>query len=365
MKLRNPWGVDSWTGDWSAHSSKWTAALRAELLASPDPDRDDAGNDAPPSSNPLRHSRSEGGGVFWMSFQDFLRYFRAIDICKLQPNWHSVRLREAFPLRPRPAHAGHVSPASVFSAAAVPAAFPAAAAATTAAHVSRCSHDSMLELWVSRPTWVVLTLTQRDQRGTAAAWPYKYKNMGCFLVHSSAGGDGGGGSDGDGGGDCGSAGEEHGLGTLSRCAEALPECSRVVTCEALLSRTGGRYLLLPVSFAAALAGNGGGGPVAFEFVVHVYSAHPVQVRRRQFSLSALPRAIHAAVKARAKKELTPVRLDKHVASLSLSEQRCAGRCDPPHALRSPPEIIWHSHTLVFVFPFCLRACGTGVRPLSA
>ena len=105
------------------------------------------------------------------------------------------------------------------------------------------------------------------------------------------------------------------LGTLSRCAEALPECSRVVTCEALLSRTDGRYLLLPVSFAAALASRaqaaaeGGGGPAAFEFVVHVYSAHPVQVRRKEFSLPALPRAIHAAVKARAKKELTPVRFD--------------------------------------------------------
>ena len=29
---------------------------------------------------------------------------------------------------------------------------------------TRCSHESMLELRISRPTWVVFTLTQRDQR---------------------------------------------------------------------------------------------------------------------------------------------------------------------------------------------------------
>jgi len=66
-----------------------------------------------------------------MSFQDLLRYFRAIDVCKLQPHWHSVRLREFFPLRP--VRVGHARLCLRSR--------PAASAP-----VSRCSHESMLEL---------------------------------------------------------------------------------------------------------------------------------------------------------------------------------------------------------------------------
>jgi len=31
LKLRNPWGHQEWTGDWSDESPKWTAELRTKL----------------------------------------------------------------------------------------------------------------------------------------------------------------------------------------------------------------------------------------------------------------------------------------------------------------------------------------------
>ena len=33
VKLANPWGVDSFKGDWSDNSSKWTPALRKEVAS--------------------------------------------------------------------------------------------------------------------------------------------------------------------------------------------------------------------------------------------------------------------------------------------------------------------------------------------
>jgi calpain-15 len=31
LRLRNPWGHQEWSGDWSDESSKWTPALRQKL----------------------------------------------------------------------------------------------------------------------------------------------------------------------------------------------------------------------------------------------------------------------------------------------------------------------------------------------
>ncbi|UYV62565.1 CAPN15, partial [Cordylochernes scorpioides] len=74
VRLRNPWGHYSWKGDWSDHSKKWTPRLREMLMP---------------------HGADEG--VFWMTFQDVLKYFDCIDICKVQPAWHEVRLQGVLP----------------------------------------------------------------------------------------------------------------------------------------------------------------------------------------------------------------------------------------------------------------------------
>ena len=74
LQLRNPWGRQVWTGDWSDESTTWTNELREQL-------------------KPNRANE----GVFWMSFADFQRYFEKADVCKLRPEWHEQRYEGYFP----------------------------------------------------------------------------------------------------------------------------------------------------------------------------------------------------------------------------------------------------------------------------
>jgi calpain-15 len=74
LRIRNPWGRYSWNGDWSDDSETWTPHLRK--LLSP-------------------NCSSEG--IFWISFEDVLRYFNAIDICKVRSQWSEIRLSGTFP----------------------------------------------------------------------------------------------------------------------------------------------------------------------------------------------------------------------------------------------------------------------------
>jgi calpain-15 len=74
LRLRNPWGRYSWKGDWSDDSVTWTPHLR-ELLS----------------------PNCSSEGIFWMSFKDVLRYFDAIDICKVRSQWSEIRLTGIFP----------------------------------------------------------------------------------------------------------------------------------------------------------------------------------------------------------------------------------------------------------------------------
>lgn len=81
VKMRNPWGKESWRGDWSHGSNRWTPELRRRL-------RPDAAE----------------GGVFWISWEDCIRFFREIDVCKVRPQehgWMEARLFAPLPpLRP-------------------------------------------------------------------------------------------------------------------------------------------------------------------------------------------------------------------------------------------------------------------------
>jgi len=71
VKLRNPSGVSQWSGAWGPKSSLWTPEARAALGV----DREDA-------------------GTFWMSFEDFVRFFASVEVCRVRPpRFQEVRTR--------------------------------------------------------------------------------------------------------------------------------------------------------------------------------------------------------------------------------------------------------------------------------
>jgi len=63
VKLRNPWGQTEWNGAWSDHSGFWTPELKKRLGWE---NRDD--------------------GIFFMAYEDFLKYFDDIQICYVRDN---------------------------------------------------------------------------------------------------------------------------------------------------------------------------------------------------------------------------------------------------------------------------------------
>lgn len=76
VQLRNPWGRFSWSGDWSDGSRVWTPELRAILMP---------------------HGSSVG--VFWMKFEDVVKYFDCIDICKTRHGWMESCLEGMLPTK--------------------------------------------------------------------------------------------------------------------------------------------------------------------------------------------------------------------------------------------------------------------------
>ncbi|KAG8126121.1 hypothetical protein E2320_021429 [Naja naja] len=66
VRLRNPWGQIEWNGAWSDKSDEWNDIDKAEKVR-------------------LQHKIAEDG-EFWISFQDFLRYFTKLEICNLTPD---------------------------------------------------------------------------------------------------------------------------------------------------------------------------------------------------------------------------------------------------------------------------------------
>ncbi|XP_063622600.1 calpain-D [Cydia splendana] len=79
LRLRNPWGHYTWRGAWAGHCPRWTPEMRRAVRQSApsDPHHDQA--------------------VFWISFEDVLKYFDCIDICKVRVGWHEVRLAGVLP----------------------------------------------------------------------------------------------------------------------------------------------------------------------------------------------------------------------------------------------------------------------------
>lgn len=65
LKLRNPWGHQEWSGDWSDQSPKWTPQLRDKL-----------------------GMRSSDDGVFFIAFHDYINYYRSTTICRVHDGYH-------------------------------------------------------------------------------------------------------------------------------------------------------------------------------------------------------------------------------------------------------------------------------------
>ena len=74
LRLRNPWGHFSWTGDWCDKSNKWTKELKEKLMP---------------------HGADDG--LFWISFQDVIKYFDSIDVCKVRSDWTEIRVEGLLP----------------------------------------------------------------------------------------------------------------------------------------------------------------------------------------------------------------------------------------------------------------------------
>ena len=73
INIRNLWGYFEWDGAWSRRSAFWTPDIK-ELLK-PKLDEDD--------------------GTFWMSYEDFIQFFSAVNVCKVK-SLQEVRLKGKF-----------------------------------------------------------------------------------------------------------------------------------------------------------------------------------------------------------------------------------------------------------------------------
>ena len=62
IRLRNPWGYKEWIGDWSDHSKLWTEEAKKELNI---------------------NLNIEDDGEFFMSFEDFFKFFLVVDVCRV------------------------------------------------------------------------------------------------------------------------------------------------------------------------------------------------------------------------------------------------------------------------------------------
>lgn len=73
LEIRNPWGEFEWGGAWSDNSKEWTKEYISVF-------------------KPKFDSKD---GTFWMSYQDYFKYFNSVNICKVK-NWYEARFRGKF-----------------------------------------------------------------------------------------------------------------------------------------------------------------------------------------------------------------------------------------------------------------------------
>ncbi|KNC53396.1 calpain-15 [Thecamonas trahens ATCC 50062] len=171
MQIRNPWGgsgrASEWRGDWSDHSALWTAEMRRELEV---------------------YSEASEDGIFWMSFDDFLRYFGAVSVCMLNSAWHEYR---------------------------VPLATNELVAAPWTA--------SAFEVTVAAPTWVALEILQASDRQFDEATAYAYIAIGVLVA------------------------KRRGPGLYTVVGSVSPLARRSRTMDVLLDDPSAEYVVLPMA----------------------------------------------------------------------------------------------------------------------
>lgn len=74
LNIRNLWGHFDWDGAWSRKSAFWTPDLRDQL-------------------NP---SLEDDDGTFWISYEDFINLFSAVNVTKVHENMNEIRLKGQF-----------------------------------------------------------------------------------------------------------------------------------------------------------------------------------------------------------------------------------------------------------------------------
>jgi hypothetical protein len=67
LKIRNPWGSNEWTGDWSDNSTKWTPEIKKIL-----------------------NYDNEDDGTFWISYEDFCKFYTTTHICMIHTDYFFV-----------------------------------------------------------------------------------------------------------------------------------------------------------------------------------------------------------------------------------------------------------------------------------
>merc|ERR1719181_206632 len=129
--LRNPWGKFEWTGAWSDADPRWTPEFKQQVAAS-------IGVDA-------AEIIKDGDGAFWMSYEDFIRYFAKFSVSlQRSPSskaWAEARCRGAVTVE---------EPALTYA------------------------------LKLTRPAHVVVGVHQRDERTLGA--PSEYAHVGFAVL---------------------------------------------------------------------------------------------------------------------------------------------------------------------------------------
>ena len=78
LNLRSPLQYYEWKGDWGWKSSKWTPKLKEAVGAAY-----------------IQESAEDNDGSFWISYQDVLKYFKTLNVCRIK-NWDEVRIKGKF-----------------------------------------------------------------------------------------------------------------------------------------------------------------------------------------------------------------------------------------------------------------------------